>query len=198
MSPDTPPAAPSPSDLPPQPPPIEVRAEPVRPDDRGRVVDLPPPPSTPPPPPPTPPPASGAYAAGPGPVPPAGAYGAASAPPRLSSASSHAWAMACHLVGLIDFGFSFLLAGLLGSLVVWLIKKDEDPEVDFHGKEAINFQLNLVFWYLAGFPLLLCCGLGAFIWVVLVPAKIVLMIVAAVRAADGQRWSYPFIYRLLR
>ena len=102
----------------------------------------------------------------------------------------------CHAIALVDFGFGFLCVGLIATLVVWLIKKDEDPEVDWHGKEAINFQISLLLWYLAGL-VLSCCVIGIPILFALPVVKIVLMIYAAVRAANGERWQYPLTLRLL-
>jgi uncharacterized Tic20 family protein len=106
--------------------------------------------------------------------------------------------MACHLVGLIDFGFSFLFLGLIATLVLWLVKKDQDAEVDFHGREALNFQLNVLFWQAAAIPLVACCLIGIPLAIALPFAKVILMIVAAVHAADGERWRYPLIFRVLR
>jgi uncharacterized Tic20 family protein len=176
-----------PSPAPPPPPPIEVRAEPVGPGERGRVVDAPPSSSA----------ANGgashASSGGAGStVPPGGGAGASAIPAR-----NHAWAMACHAAALIDFGVTSV-PGLIASLVVWLIKKDEDPEVDFHGKEAINFQLNLLVLWVVGLLLLPCFGFGALVWAALAIAKLVLMLIASVRAAEGRRWTYPWIYRVLR
>jgi uncharacterized Tic20 family protein len=106
------------------------------------------------------------------------------------------WPIACHAVGLVDFGFT-AVPGLIASLVVWLIKKDEDPEVDFHGKEAINFQITLMVAWAVG-ALLTFCVIGIPILVALPFVKIVLMIVAAVKAANGERWRYPWTFRVLR
>lgn len=106
--------------------------------------------------------------------------------------------MACHLVGLLDIGMSFLFVGVIATTVVWLVKKDEDREVDFHGKEALNFQLNILFWQCAAVPLVLCCLIGIPLSIALPIAKVVLMLIAALRAANGERWSYPLIVRVLR
>jgi len=48
--------------------------------------------------------------------------------------------MVCHLaalVGLLGNGIGFLL----GPLVVWLFKKEDDPFIDEQGKEAVSFQI---------------------------------------------------------
>jgi hypothetical protein len=116
--------------------------------------------------------------------------------PPSGAGSNMAWAMACHLTALIDFGFTILTFGLVLPLVIWLWKKDEDPEVAHHGKESLNFQLNLLFWWLVSLPLTFCCigflGLAA-----LPIIKIVFVVIAALRTAEGERYRYPYIYRVI-
>jgi uncharacterized Tic20 family protein len=105
--------------------------------------------------------------------------------------------MACHLTPLIDFGLTFLMYGFALPLILWLVKRDTDPEVDYHGKESLNFQLNLLFWYLLSIPLSFCLiGIPLFfaLWI----GKIVLCVVAAVKTAEGERYRYPFIYRVIQ
>ncbi len=126
-------------------------------------------------------------------APPSGPRAAgASEAPRAGSG----WAVACHLFGLVDFGVSVLFLGLLATLVVWLIAKDKDREADFHGKEALNFQLNVLFWQLMAVPLC-CCLIGGPLALALPILKLLLMIVAAAKAANGERWRYPLVVRVL-
>ncbi len=82
--------------------------------------------------------------------------------------------------------------GVWGVLVLWLVKKNESAEIDWHGKEALNFQITvwlasvvigLVSWKLAS----LVGTLG-----------IILAIIAAIKANDGQRWPYPVALRLIK
>lgn len=175
MNDTNPPAAPS--DLPPPRPPIEVQAEPVQPGERGRVFEAAPP-----------------SAGGGG----GGSAGGAGAPAAAPAASNSGWAAFCHLVGLIDFGLSFLFLGLIATLVLWLIRKDTDPEADFHGKEALNFQLNVLFWQFAAIPLIACCLIGIPMLIVLPLVKVVMLLVGAIHAANGERWRYPFVFRVVR
>src|SRR5258705_68928 len=49
------------------------------------------------------------------------------------------WAMFCHLSALAGFLIPF--GNIVGPVVVWLIKRAEMPLVEYHGKEAINFQI---------------------------------------------------------
>jgi len=110
---------------------------------------------------------------------------------------SAALAATAHLLGLADFTISIFLIGVLAPLVLWLALKDTDPEIDHHGKESINFQLNILFWWLIAF-LLSFCLIGIPMLIVLPIIELVLVIVAAVAAVQGQRYEYPGIYRILR
>lgn len=119
----------------------------------------------------------------------------AGSPPRASSAN--AWAMACHLCGLLDFGVGFVLLGVLVPLGIWLAQRDIDPFVDRQGREAVNFQLNLLFWAALSIPLIFLCGIGFVLLGALALAEVVLVILAAIAAAEGRDWRYPWIVRVV-
>ena len=57
------------------------------------------------------------------------------------------------------FGCLFGLP-VIGALIMWVIKKDASAYVADHGKEAMNFQLSLVIYWVVGF-LLALTGIGA-------------------------------------
>ena len=65
----------------------------------------------------------------------------AGAPSPLSS-DERMWGMLAHLAAfsgvVIPFGH------IAGPVIVWQIKKDEFPFVDYHGKESVNFQISCV------------------------------------------------------
>jgi uncharacterized Tic20 family protein len=118
-------------------------------------------------------------------------------PPRPKSGSHHAWAMACHLGGLAHFAnFCCLPLGVLVPLVIWLAVRDRDPFVDEHGKEAVNFQINVLFWWLL-FAALTVCLIGVPLLLALHVAQIVLAILASVEAAEGRPYRYPLTVRFL-
>ena len=106
------------------------------------------------------------------------------------------WAMLCHLsalVGLLGNGIGFLL----GPLIVWLLKREEHPFIDEHGKEAVNFQITMFIGFfvaavlvfiLIGIPLLLALGI----------LDIVFPIVAAIKTSNGEHYRYPFAIRLIK
>jgi uncharacterized Tic20 family protein len=106
------------------------------------------------------------------------------------------WAMLCHLsalVGLLGNGIGFVL----GPLVVWLIKKEDHPFIDQQGKEALNFQITML---LAAFvsALLILVLIGIFLLVAVGILMVVLPIVGAVKANDGEPYRYPLAIRFLK
>lgn len=117
-------------------------------------------------------------------------------PPPPAGKPINGWPVFCHLSTLVDFCLPWFLVGWIPPLVIWLAKKDEDAEIDYHAREALNFQLNMIFWALVAIPLSLVC-IGLAIIFVLPFYKLVMVIIASIRAADGQRFRYPFILRLI-
>jgi len=110
--------------------------------------------------------------------------------------SSNAWAMACHLSGLADFANVFFGLGILIPLVIWLARRSEDSFVDYHGKEAVNFQITVLFWTLV-FAALSCCLIGIPFLVVLPIVETIFAVLAAIEAAGGRRYRYPLTMRLI-
>ncbi|HUR28359.1 MAG TPA: DUF4870 domain-containing protein [Planctomycetota bacterium] len=105
--------------------------------------------------------------------------------------------MAAHLTSIAGLGFGCFLVPFIGPLVIWLARKDDDPETDWHGRESLNFQLNMVIVSLVALPLYCLCFLGLLIHIVLPFYAVGMAIVASIRAADGKRFRYPWTLRLL-
>jgi uncharacterized Tic20 family protein len=105
------------------------------------------------------------------------------------------WAMLCHLAGFAGFFFP-LVANIVVPLLIWIFKRDEYDAVAYHGKEAINFQISMsVYMLIAGMSFFVFIG---FFLVPLVGIFwIVLTIIASLKAADGQPYRYPLIFRLI-
>ncbi|MDP8243040.1 MAG: DUF4870 domain-containing protein [Candidatus Hinthialibacter antarcticus] len=105
------------------------------------------------------------------------------------------WAMICHLGGFLIFIIP-PVGHLIGPLIIWLIKKDEHPFLDDQGKEALNFQISFtIYTFIAAFLCLFV--IGALLLPVLFITWVVLMIVAAIKANDGDHYRYPLIIRLI-
>jgi len=117
------------------------------------------------------------------------------------SAEQRTWGMLCHLAALSAF---FSGIGLvLGPLIVWLIKRDEMPFVNDQGKEALNFNITVfivsaALWIIS----IVTLGLGLLIavplWIVIALIWLIVTIVAAIKANDGEYYRYPFALRLIK
>jgi uncharacterized protein len=114
---------------------------------------------------------------------------------ETTSSNVRTWTVLCHASALLGV-FTHFLGHILGPLIVWLVKRDESPEIDAHGKESLNFQLTMLIYdaiagilclVLIGFPILLL------LWV----ANTVLVIVASLKASEGKLYRYPFTIRFL-
>ncbi len=106
------------------------------------------------------------------------------------------WPVLCHVLGLALFvGIPF--GNVIGPLIIWVLKKDQSPAVDAHGKESLNFQISMTIY-------LIVAGLSVFIaiGVVLVPAvllaDLILVIVATVKAGNGEFYTYPLTIRFIK
>lgn len=98
-------------------------------------------------------------------------------------------ALLAHLGG-IFFGF-------IPSLVIWLIKKDSSPFIADQAKEALNFQITLMFGFIISF-ILIFIVIGIFLIWALAIANLVLCIVAGIKANGGEEYRYPFAIRLIK
>lgn len=86
-----------------------------------------------------------------------------------------------------------------GPLIVWVLKKDEHPFVDAHGKESLNFQITMFIVQLVLLlPALLTCGLTAILNVIVAVVASVLSVVAGLAANNGQPYRYPMTWRVIK
>ncbi len=114
---------------------------------------------------------------------------------KISESQARNWAVLCHLSALIGFIIPF--GNIIAPLVIWLIKKEESPFIDDQGKEAVNFQISMTIYaiisailifIIIGFVLLIAVGL----------LEIIFIIVAAVRASNGEKYRYPLSIHFIK
>lgn len=112
----------------------------------------------------------------------------------MSQADEKTWAVIAHLSAL---GAAFIGFAFLGPLVVYLIKRDDSPYVRAHAAASLNFQLSWLIWgvilgvvtfilifFIVGLLLLPVIIAGAIAWLVLV-------VMASVKANNGELYTYP-------
>ena len=113
----------------------------------------------------------------------------------LAKQEERSLGLACHLLAFVGMVFPF--GNILGPLVIWLVKKDDSAFVDDQGKEALNFQITVALLMLVCLLLALVVIGLLLMWVVGVGA-LVLTIIAAIKANEGQAYRYPFCWRLIK
>jgi hypothetical protein len=102
--------------------------------------------------------------------------------------------MLCHLLALAGYVIPF--GAILGPLIIWLSKKDQYPEVDRQGKDALNFHLSmLIYSIVAGVLVLILIGL--LFLVVIVVFRLVMIIIASMKSNNGERFEYPLSLRII-
>ncbi len=112
------------------------------------------------------------------------------------SKDARMWGMLCHLIalsGLIVAGIGFFL----GPLVVWLIKREDDPFIDDQGKESVNFQLTMLLASIVA-GLLTLVVIGFVLLPIIGILDIVFVIIATIKANEGTRYRYPVTIRFIK
>jgi uncharacterized Tic20 family protein len=121
--------------------------------------------------------------------------------PLALTAEDRQWGLFAHLsalLGLLVGGLTFI-----GPLIVWLVKKDESKFVDYHGKESLNFQLNILIYTLILVAATVgTCGIGLIVTAPLLGAlavyAIVMPIIAGLKANEGKLYEYPLTFRMIK
>jgi uncharacterized Tic20 family protein len=109
--------------------------------------------------------------------------------PTEVSKDARMWAMLCHLLG--------LFTSFVGPLIIWSLKKEEDPFIDNQGKEALNFQITVLIAGIVSALLTFIC-IGALLGVAVTIVDIIFCIIACVKANGGEAYRYPVSIRFIK
>ena len=105
------------------------------------------------------------------------------------SGSDKIWSMLSHL----SF---FLGVGFLLPLVVYLAMRRESAYAAENAREALNFHISVILYALCCIPLTFIL-IGVPLLIAIGIATLVLAIIAAVKAANGECYRYPLTLRLV-
>ncbi|MCB0584031.1 MAG: DUF4870 domain-containing protein [Phaeodactylibacter sp.] len=105
------------------------------------------------------------------------------------------WSTFAHLGFLAGLVIPF--GNIVAPLVIWLVYKDRSSYIDFHGKEALNFQITMTI-ALIGSAFLILLFIGIFLVIGAVILSLVLSIIAATKANNGEYYRYPFSIRFIQ
>lgn len=104
------------------------------------------------------------------------------------------YAMFCHFAAFAGLIIPF--GSIIGPLVLWLIKKDESEYINYHGKEALNFNITMAFVSIFCIALMLVL-IGFLLLFIVAIIWLILIIIAGINANDGVYYRYPFCFRII-
>jgi uncharacterized Tic20 family protein len=117
-------------------------------------------------------------------------------PASMPTENERTWGMLAHLSAFT--GLVVPLIGIvLGPLAVWLTRRDESEFVAAHAKEALNFNISVLLGTIACM-LLMLVFVGFLLGTALFIFWLVMTLVAAIKASEGQTYRYPFSLRLVK
>jgi len=117
-----------------------------------------------------------------------------SSTPQTPSSDSTTMALLCHLLA--------IFTGFVGPLIIWLIKKDQDAFVAYHGKEALNFAITAFIACVGCIILSFIPFIGLLFFFLVLPllclAIPIFMIIATISTSKGSYYKYPVAIRLIK
>jgi uncharacterized Tic20 family protein len=128
----------------------------------------------------------------PGGGPPAG--GGQPGQPPLSADQERLWGMLAHL---LSFVAAYIALGFLAPLIVLLVFGQRSAYVRAHAVESLNFNLTWLLYAIVAVVLAFLL-IGIVILIALGLAYLVLVIIASVRANNGEFFRYPLTIRFIR
>ncbi|MDY0779948.1 DUF4870 domain-containing protein [Tenacibaculum sp. IB213877] len=124
-------------------------------------------------------------------------------------------------------GYLFPFGSIITPLILWQTQKEKSEFLDHHGKEAVNFNISFalyIFILSASFFSFLFgnifdvfngvdidfghdfnhhglfgwFGVGSLVGIIISFIKIALIIIAAMKANNGERYEYPFTINFIK
>jgi len=105
----------------------------------------------------------------------------------MAKDSNNTLAVLAHVLG--------VFIGLWGPLIILLAAKDKN--VKKHAKNALNWQLSSIIYYIVSFILMIIL-IGFLLLFAVYIVNIVFSIIAAVKASEGETWKYPLSIPFLK
>lgn len=125
----------------------------------------------------------------PGPPAPPPGYG----PLAVPSQEERNWALAAHVGTFVAAWFAM---GFLAPLIIMLMKGNDSAFVRRHAVESLNFQISLLIYLVISFVLAFVL-IGFVLMAVVGVFALVVIILATVKAANGEDYRYPLCIRMV-
>lgn len=112
-----------------------------------------------------------------------------------TNSDAKTWGMLCHVASFAGYVVPF--GNVVGPLIAWQIKKDTSEFVNHHGKESLNFQITITIAMLVSIVLVLLL-VGIFLLFIIPIFQVAFVIIAAIKAAQGEWYRYPLTIRFIK
>ena len=100
-----------------------------------------------------------------------------------------------HLSQLLNFITG--CGGLIVPLILWVTQKDKVYQMDAQGKSIVNFQLSILIYSLVCIPLIFLLGLGFILLILIGIISLVVPIINAIKASNGETPTYPLSLNII-
>ncbi len=91
-------------------------------------------------------------------------------------------------------GIIIPLAGFIIPILMWITNKDTNAKVDMHGKNILNFMISFAIYA----AILTITVIGIRLAIVVGVVYVVLVILASIKANNGEYWRYPFTIQFIK
>ncbi len=98
---------------------------------------------------------------------------------------------------LVTLHLSNFFCSAIIPLVIWLWKKENDPDIDTQGKDVINFQLSMIIYFIAS-SVLIFVWIGLIFLLVLGWYLTIITIVNTIKVVNGNDYNYPLSIKFLK
>jgi hypothetical protein len=113
----------------------------------------------------------------------------------ITQSNDNTMAMLGHLSALSGFVIPF--GWIIGPLVIMLMQKGKSEFAYDQARESLNFQITVFIAILICIPLMLVI-IGFFLMIAVAIASLVFVIIASIKANNGERYRYPFAFRFVK
>jgi uncharacterized Tic20 family protein len=91
---------------------------------------------------------------------------------------------------------SFFVLGLIGPLIIMLVKGNESPFIRRHAVEALNFHISVLIYCIVSFVLIFVL-IGIVTLIATFVFALIVTILAIIKAANGEEYRYPLNIRMV-
>ena len=88
-------------------------------------------------------------------------------------------------------------SNFIAPLIIWLLKKGEDPYIEKHAKESLNFQITFAIFAVISYVSIFLL-LGMLLFPAVIITYIVFAIIGSVKAYKGEDYRIPICIRFIK